>query len=711
VPCDAPVTALRLRALASPDLPRGGPGESPDNGNFVLTDVQVEEHLYSSRRTAPPYVRRVRVELPGEGRILSLAEVEVIDRFGDNVARLGITRQSSTDFGGPAERAVDGNTDGAHDQGSVTHTATESNPWWEVELRASAEVREVRVWNRTDGELEQRLDGARVALIDLQGEVIWRSAALLAPEPMLAIPFGGLEQRAARIVGGSASFEQSGFPVSAAFDGSTTSGWAVAPRQGEEHEAVFVLSTSSDLGRIGSVQSAESSILPDQLVVKLHQRYGDSHTLGDFTLEVTSADPPPRALGVGVRRALERDPAAWNDADRAAVRAHLLSDDSGALALRARRAALVKEREDLDVASTPIMVELQGDKRRATHVLHKGNFLEPGERVTADTPAALHPFSERERDRLGLAEWLFDPSNPLTARVTANRLWARLFGRGLVATEDDFGAQGAPPTHPELIDWLAVELRESGWDQKALLRKVVLSSTYRQASTVTPELAERDPGGVLLARYPRQRLEAEMVRDTQLAAAGLLSPTKFGPSVFPPQPDGLWQAAFNGERAWTESMGDDRWRRGLYVFMRRTTPYPMLQTFDAPSREVCTLKRPRTNTPLQAFVTLNDPVFVEAAQALGRSAADAARGGGDLSGIEHILERATQRAPVLAQVMELMALLRDARADFAADEAGALAFATVPLGPLPEALAAVDAAAWTLVASTALNLDAALTKE
>jgi hypothetical protein len=710
VACDAPVTGLRLRAHSSPDLPRGGPGESPDNGNFVVTDVQVEEYLLSPLAELTD-VRRVRIELPGKGRILSLAEVEVIDRFGDNVARLGVTRQSSTDFRGAAERAVDGNTDGAYDGGSVTHSATESNPWWEVELGANAEVREVRLWNRTDGELEQRLDGARVALIDLHGDVIWRSAALVAPEPMLSITFGGVHERAARIVEGSASFEQSGFPVSAAFDRSATSGWAIGPRQGEEHEAVFVLSTSSELSRRASLQSFDSSILPDQLEVRVHQRYGASHTLGKFSLEVTSADPPPRALGVGVRRALQRQPSEWDDADRKALRDHLLADEPGMVELRARRAALVKERDDLDVASTPIMVELSGDKRRATHVLHKGNFLEPGDPVTADTPAALHPFGERERDRLGLAEWLFDPANPLTARVTANRLWARLFGRGLVATEDDFGAQGAPPTHPELLDWLAVELCESGWDQKALLRKVVLSSTYRQASTVTPELAERDPGGVLLARYPRQRLEAEMVRDTQLAAAGLLSPTKFGPSVFPPQPAGLWQAAFNGERAWTESMGDDRWRRGLYVFMRRTTPYPMLQTFDAPSREVCTLKRPRTNTPLQAFVTLNDPVFVEAAQALGRSAASAARAGGDLAGVEHTLERATQRAPEPAQVAELLTLLRDARVEFAADEVGALAFATAPLGPLPEGLRPVDAAAWTLVASTALNLDAALTKE
>jgi hypothetical protein len=695
-----PVSALRLRAETSSELPRNGPGQSPDNGNFVVTDVSIVEEYARGLVLAP---RRVRVEVTGPDRILSLAEVEVIGPDGSNLALEGRASQSSTDFGGPAERAIDGNTSGVFDEGSVTHTRIEASPWWEVDLGAALPVESIRIWNRTDGELERRLDGLRVVLLDETGGVAWRSGLLHGADPNLSFVFGPCASIPAGITGATASFEQPGFTVRAAFDANPRSGWAIGPEQGRAHEAVFALSLSSSFG-------ADQGVA-DSLVVALMQEFGSAHTLGRFRLELTEASPPPRALGVGVRRALERQPSEWDDADRKALRDHLLADEPGMVELRARRAALVKERDDLDVASTPVMVELQGDKRRATHVLHKGNFLEPGDSVTANTPAALHPFGERERDRLGLAEWLFDPANPLTARVTANRLWARLFGRGLVATEDDFGAQGAPPTHPELLDWLAVELRESGWDQQGLLREVVLSSTYRQASTVTPELAERDPGGVLLARYPRQRLEAEMVRDTQLAAAGLLSTTKFGPSVFPPQPAGLWQAAFNGERAWTESMGDDRWRRGLYVFMRRTTPYPMLQTFDAPSREVCTLKRPRTNTPLQAFVTLNDPVFVEAAQALGRSAASAARVGGDLAGVEHTLERATQRAPVLAQVMELMALLRDARADFAADEAGALAFATAPLGPLPEGLTAVDAAAWTLVASTALNLDAALTKE
>ena len=272
------------------------------------------------------------------------------------------------------------------------------------------------------------------------------------------------------------------------------------------------------------------------------------------------------------------------------------------------------------------MEELPADKRRVTHLMHKGNYLDPGPAVEPGVPAAFPPLPEgAPRDRLGLARWLVDPENPLTARVAVNRFWAQLFGVGLVETEEDFGTQGEPPSHPELLDWLAREYVRSGWDTKALLRLIVTSATYRQSSKVRPELQAKDPRNRLLARAPRYRLEAEMVRDQALALSGLLSHQVGGPSVYPPQPDGLWQAAFNGQRTWATSMGDDRYRRALYTFWRRTTPYPSMSTFDAPSRELCTVRRVRTNTPLQAFVTLNDPVYVEACA--GPGAADRPRGG------------------------------------------------------------------------------------
>ena len=302
------------------------------------------------------------------------------------------------------------------------------------------------------------------------------------------------------------------------------------------------------------------------------------------------------------------------------------------------------------------MVELAPDHHRVTHILKKGNFLDPGDVVGPGVPQSLPPFPEGEpKNRLGLARWLVDPQNPLTARVAVNRYWAQIFGVGLVETEEDFGTQGEPPSHPELLDWLAVQYRESGWNTKSLLRLIVTSATYRQSSRVSPGLLEKDPRNRLLARAPRVRLEAEMVRDQALALSGLLSRGIGGPSVFPPQPPGLWQAAFNGERTWSTSQGEDRYRRGLYTFWRRTVPYPSMAVFDAPSREICAIRRVRTNTPLQSLVTLNDPVYVEAAQALARRIVG---DGGTtvLSRARHGLQLCLGRPPRPEQVEPLVAL-------------------------------------------------------
>ncbi len=268
------------------------------------------------------------------------------------------------------------------------------------------------------------------------------------------------------------------------------------------------------------------------------------------------------------------------------------------------------------ILAVPVMEELPAHRQRQTHLMVKGNFLNPGEKVEPGVPAAFHPWpKDAPLNRLGMAKWLLDPDNPLTARVAVNRYWAQLFGTGLVETEEDFGTQGEMPSHPELLDWLATEYVRLGWDTKAFLKLLVTSATYRQSSRVMPEVLAKDPRNRLLSRGPRFRLEAEMVRDQALALSGLLSRKMHGPSVYPPQPPGLWQAAFNGQRTWAMSSGVDRYRRGLYTFWRRTVPYPSMAAFDATSRETCTVRRIRTNTPLQAFVTLNDPVYVEAAQA------------------------------------------------------------------------------------------------
>jgi mono/diheme cytochrome c family protein len=358
----------------------------------------------------------------------------------------------------------------------------------------------------------------------------------------------------------------------------------------------------------------------------------------------------------------------------------------------------------------PVMAELPPDKRRQTYLMVKGNFLNRGEKVASGVPVAFHPLpKEVPANRLGMAKWLFSPDNPLTARVAVNRYWATLFGVGLVETEEDFGTQGEMPSHPELLDWLATEYVHLKWDTKALLKLLVTSASYRQSSQTTPEKLAKDLRNRLLSRGPRFRLEAEMVRDQALALSGLLSRKMHGPSVYPPQPGGLWQAAFNGQRTWTTSKGEDSHRRGLYTFWRRTVPYPSMATFDATSRETCTVRRIRTNTPLQAFVTLNDPVYVECAQALARrivkeggtTTEERARFG---------LQLCLCRPPRSEQVQQVMELFQTEREHYRKDTKAALALATEPLGPLSSGMDAAELAAWTVVANVLLNLDAVMMK-
>ncbi len=368
------------------------------------------------------------------------------------------------------------------------------------------------------------------------------------------------------------------------------------------------------------------------------------------------------------------------------------------------------EKDRPEIPTVPVMAELSQDKQRVTRILRKGNFLDPGEPVGPDVPKALHPLpSGGPVNRLALAKWLVDRKNPLTARVAVNRYWAQLFGTGIVETEEDFGTQGELPSHPELLDWLAVRYMESGWDTKAMLKLIVTSATYRQSSRVTPELLARDPRNRLLARAPRVRLEAEMVRDQALALSGLLSPKIGGPSVFPPQPEGLWQAAFNGQRTWASSHGSDKYRRALYTFWRRTVPYPSMATFDAPSREICAIKRVRTNTPLQALVTLNDPVYVESAQALARRIVR--EGGSNLEDrVRYALQLCLCRPPRPEQVEQLIELYQGELVRYQKNREAAVALATEPLGPLPSGMDPADLAAWTTVANVLLNLDGVLTK-
>lgn len=319
--------------------------------------------------------------------------------------------------------------------------------------------------------------------------------------------------------------------------------------------------------------------------------------------------------------------------------------------------------------STPILKKVSQEERRKTFVHKRGNFMSLGEHVEPNVPAAFHKFPpEASKDRLGLAQWLISEENPLTARVAANRIWARVFGAGIVKTEEDFGTQGSPPTHPALLDWLALEFMDGGWDMKALIKTIVMSATYRQGSDASQELLERDPENNLLARGPRFRLPAEMVRDQALAASGLLSRKFGGPPVMPWQPDGIWQVVYSS-RLWETSPGEDRHRRALYTLWRRTSPYPSMTTFDAPSGETCTIRRIRTNTPLQALVTLNDPPLMEAAQFLAKRAKREADSGSE-SILGQMFRLVLVRPPTPEESRRLLALHADAASDLAKDPSG-----------------------------------------
>ena len=378
-----------------------------------------------------------------------------------------------------------------------------------------------------------------------------------------------------------------------------------------------------------------------------------------------------------------------------------------------RRLEAALERLEREVPTTMVMSEMADP--RETFILARGDYRATTDPVEPGVPGALPQLpSDAQRNRLGLARWLVSPEHPLTARVAVNRYWEMYFGQGLVKTTEDFGSQGEAPTHPELLDWLAVEFIESGWDIRHMQRLIVTSATYRQDSRVTPELAERDPENRLLARGPRFRLPAEMVRDNALYVSGLLEEKIGGPSVNPYQPAGIWEDVSYGDRftaqSYEQDHGEALYRRSMYTFWKRTAPPPSLTAFDAPDREKCTVRRARTNTPLQALTLLNDPTYVEASRALASRVMREA-GDSDADRLDRTYELTLGREPTPAERDVLLTLLSKQREDYEANPKAAEQLLSVGESPLDPALDPADLAAWTLASSTVLNLDEAVTKE
>ena len=426
--------------------------------------------------------------------------------------------------------------------------------------------------------------------------------------------------------------------------------------------------------------------------------------VGDYNAPTNKSSPPFLPL-----------PAAELAAGIAAIKTEIETaklDQSPAAKDRIAELKKSLTKMEADIPVTLVMNEAQP---RDTFILLRGVFDQRGEKVTATTPAALPPMpAELPRNRLGLARWLVDPANPLPARVTVNRFWQMLFGTGLVRTAEDFGSQGEPPSHPELIDWLASEFVSSGWDMKAMMRLLVTSATYRQSSKLTPAAHERDPGNRLLARGPRFRLQGEFVRDQALAASGLLVEKIGGPSVKPYHPPGLYEQVVNQKdnpkATYTQDTGENLHRRSLYTYWKRSVPNPAMLLFDAPFRETCTLRRPRTNTPLQALNLLNDPTYVEAARFLAQRML--LEGGASIeSRLSHGFRLITARLPRPNEIQILKISLERNLAEYKADPAGAAGLIKVGEASTNATLDVSELAAYTSLASTMLNLDETVTKE
>jgi hypothetical protein len=469
-------------------------------------------------------------------------------------------------------------------------------------------------------------------------------------------------------------------------------GWSINGGQGQAHSIVFNL--AEPIKKAGKLELS-----------MLFEKYYAAG-LGKFRVSVTSDNKKAEARGVPdhLLPLIRKAPDQLTTAERGALLSHFL-----ALApeLKAKRDEIQKLRNDMPKhPSALVMAERPPHYPRATFIHKRGEFTQPASAVQPGVPAFLPPLPKGvPTDRLGFARWLVSAENPLTARVTVNRAWAAFFGRGIVRTTEDFGFQGEPPTHPELLDWLALEFVKNDWSMKKLHKLIVMSATYQQSSKVSPTLLDKDPKNELLTRSPRLRLDAELVRDNALKVSGLLAPKVGGPSVFPPQPLAITAEGAYGALKWEPSPGEDRYRRGLYTFSKRTAPYAMFSTFDGPSGEACVARRELSNTPLQALTVLNDAVFMEVARALARQLA---AGQGTAEQKAHALWRRCVVRPATADEVGLVV-------KFFNVEKGRLAGKTEDLVELTgdrDALREViDRAAWTAVARAMLNLDEMVTRE
>jgi len=507
------------------------------------------------------------------------------------------------------------------------------------------------------------------------------------------------EPRRVKLTKAVADHSQNGYSVQAAIDGKKTTGWAINIRGGKlnvNREAIFFPAQP--------IEDAEGK----RLIVKLRHDVNRNYMLGRFRLSLSDAPADGLAIPPAIRKIVLTPAEKRMKSQRRQLKAAYLETDHTRIPLVNTLEKLRKQKEQLEKSIPTTMVLRRRKKPRQTHIHIRGDFLRKGAKVSGDVPDVLPPLPQDVENptRLDFARWLMNPDNPLTARVTLNRFWQRFFGLGIVETENDFGLQGRTPTHPELLDWLASEFIRRKWSTKALHRLIVTSATYRQSSHVRPELLKRDPRNRLLARQSRIRLNAENIRDAALTASGLLSTKMRGPSVYPPQPKGIYVVT-QRKKNWPVDTGLDRYRRGMYTFFWRSSPDPFLATFDAPNANTTCTRRNRSNTPLQALTMANDRAFVEMAQGFALRILREAEPNDEVR-INYAFETALSREPTDTERQTLLRFLSSQRKQFTDDADRAKA---VSPQDKPQNVSPAEAAAWTAVARVLLNLDEFVTRE
>ncbi len=566
----------------------------------------------------------------------------------------------------------------------------------QIEAEAGRPISAVRLEILPDGQLPSggpgRFENGNIALTEVRAE--------------RADTHEALKWRSAK-----ADFSQEGYPIAQAIDGRPETAWAILPQAGKAHEAIFELDSPLTPEASGNVPPLQVDFVFGAGFPR-HQPGRVRFMVGDFPRPGVKAPLPTNIV------AFARLPAARRTPEQAReLRDHFRKEISaGAKKLRGQIEVARRQRDEYERDLPSVMVMGEMAQPRDTFILIRGDYDKRGDKVQAGTPAFLPPLPpDQPANRLTLSRWLVSPENPLTARVIVNRYWQMLYGVGLVKSAENFGSQADWPSHPELLDWLATEFVRSDWDVRGLLRLMVTSATYRQSSAAPRSLVMEDPENRLLARGPRFRLQAEAVRDLALHVGGLLQPRIGGASVLPYQPAGLWEElmsrgdndAFTAQK-YVQDHGEKLYRRSMYTFWKRTSAPANLTTFDAPDRQVCTVRRPRTNTPLQALALLNDTTYVEAARHLAGRMLAAEKD--ERSRITHGFRLATGRLPSAREIDLLAQLYRDQLSRFRADEKGArelLAVGESVLGPVADPAAL---AAWTMVANALLNLDETITK-